>query len=820
LFGVLAALPLYAAEATLSGRVVDEDDTPVRQARVVVSASPQGNTWNAVTGPDGTFSLVLPSPGDFLISVECEGYYPLERKPVRLEASQEFTLTLNSVREVFQSTDVNEKTSPLDMEQTQNQERLSGTEVNNIPFSSSHSLVNSMTLMPGVVQDASGTTHVNGASDNQILYLLNGFNITNPISGRYQTLLAVEGIRSLDLNSARISPQFGQGSAGALAIETEGGTDTWHYTATDFVPGLDTHSGLHLGNWYPRFGVSGPIVRGRAWFSDTFDAEYNESVVTGLPSGQNTNSGWATSNLLHTQWNLTSSNILFSDFLINNNDQNRVGLGALSPVSTTSTLGTREVFISLKDQVYLGHGTLAEFGYAHTDYSSTQTPQGDNLYVISPEGASGNYFVNDTQSASRDEGLVHAYLPQWNFAGTHQFEAGASGDWLSYSADFRDTGYNLVGLNGQLISQTLFSAPARFQVRDTEAAAYLRDTWRVSRRLQFTLGVREDWDQLVKDSAWSPRLGFAWSPFSSSRTKISGGYSITHDAVTLDAFGQPLNQVAATTSYDSSGLPAGPASLTTFAVPGSGLKLPRAQNWNLNWDHQIGQHVYLTAKYIRRRSSDEFAFVNELAPEAPPSLLPFPNGTASGVYQLTNLRRDDYDAVQFSVHQTFSGQYEWTASYVRSRALSNAVLDPSSPQPLETLAQFVPMPWDAPNRFLAWTYLPLPRKNWAVSALADLRSGFPFSVRDQTGVVVGPVDSYRYPLNFDLNLAIERMVTLHGYRFALRGGVDNLLDRPNPTAVNNVLGAPQFLQFVGDEGRHFVVRIRFFGRAGNGGSLP
>jgi hypothetical protein len=67
-------------------------------------------------------------------------------------------------------------------------------------------------------------------------------------------------------------------------------------------------------------------------------------------------------------------------------------------------------------------------------------------------------------------------------------------------------------------------------------------------------------------------------------------------------------------------------------------------------------------------------------------------------------------------------------------------------------------------------------------------------------------------LNFDLNIVIERMLTLHGYRFALRGGMDNVTNQSNPTAVNNVTGTPQFLQFLGDEGRHFVVRIRFFGR--------
>jgi hypothetical protein len=77
-----------------------------------------------------------------------------------------------------------------------------------------------------------------------------------------------------------------------------------------------------------------------------------------------------------------------------------------------------------------------------------------------------------------------------------------------------------------------------------------------------------------------------------------------------------------------------------------------------------------------------------------------------------------------------------------------------------------------------------------VAALADARSGFPLSVEQQTGGVVGAVDSHRYPLNFDLNLAIERMVTLRGYRFALRGGVDNLTNQKNPTAVNNVIGSP------------------------------
>ena len=256
-----------------------------------------------------------------------------------------------------------------------------------------------------------------------------------------------------------------------LAVQTENGTDAFHYTATDFIPGIDIQQGLRLGNWYPRFGVSGPIVRGRAWFSDTcgFRIQRNP-VITGLPSGQNTRSGWAGSNLLHSQVNLTPSNIVFADFLVNVDNQGRVGLAPLNPVSTTSNLHTHEYFASIKDQKYFGHGMLVEFGYAHNEFSNAQTPQGDNLYVISPTGNSGNYFLNSTQAAARDQGLVQAFLPKFQFAGSHQIEVGADVDWLHYTADFQNrTGYQVLGASGRLDFGNAFPVARRsFRVTDTE----------------------------------------------------------------------------------------------------------------------------------------------------------------------------------------------------------------------------------------------------------------------------------------------------------------------------------------------------------------
>lgn len=805
-------------EVRIAGHIRDENGAPV--SGVHISAHPVDSpqpVWQAETGPDGAFSLTLASSGDFLLDASREGYYKLKDQTLHVETglAQDFSFTLATVREVFQSVDVSEQPSPTDIEQTQNEERLAGTEINDILYPNSHSLVNAMKLMPGVVQDSAGGVHFNGSTGNQVQYLLNGFNITNPISGQLNTTLAVEGIRSLDYSSGRYSPELGKGTAGVLAINTDSGTDTFHYTATDFIPGIDLQQGLRMGNYYPRFGVSGPILRKRIWFSDTLDFEYTNTLITGLPRGQNTSTGWSANNLLHFQANLTPRNIVYADFLANLGDQGNLGLGVLDPVSTTQTVHTREYFGSIKDQIYLGNRSMLEFGYAHNDFITSQTPQGDAFYVYSPEGRSGNYFIRSTQQGTRDQALIHGYAPQFHLFGLHQVQAGFDADALQYDGNFSRTGYELLGLSNQLISETTFTGPGSFKVHDTEAAPWLLDTWRIVKRLQIDAGFRWDWDRLADNGAWSPRASFSWAPWASGRTRISGGYAVTRDAVSLAPFGMALDQTALTTSFTGAGTPAGPPAVTSFVLPAGPLQLPAAANWSLNADREITSRLSASVKLLRRRGTDGFDFVNLLAPDAPPSVLPLPDGAAGGVYQLANLRRDDYDSVQLAVHQRFSGQYEWMVSYTRSRALSNALLDSNAAEPLAILPGLEPMPWDAPNRLLGWAYLPLPiqkkKKIWSISAMVDARSGFPFSLQEPDGLISGAVDSHRYPFNLDLNIAIERIITLHNYRFALRLGGDNLTNSKNPTAVENVIGAPTFMQFLGDEGRHYVIRIRFFG---------
>ncbi len=813
-----AAAPWAWGQVILSGHVVDDHDAPIAAARVTVRNGTQPPV-EASSGPTGAFQVTLPAPGAYLAGAAHQGYFELHGQPVHVEAGgAEVTLVLNPQREVFQSVQVGEVPDQVNPEQTDREQHLSGTDVNDIPYPASNSLRNAMKLIPGVTQDPTGSLHFHGGAEYQTQYRLDGFDITNPIDGRYDTRLAVEGVRSLDLETSRETANYGRGSAGSMDIQTETGTDQFHYTATNFIPGLETRDGWTIGDWTPRAGVSGPILKGRAWFSDLFDAEYNSGFISGLPAGQNTNASWAVGNLLHLQVNASRSNILYGDFLSDFDHQAHLGLGPLDPTSTTTALTDRQWIAAVKDSQSWGEGNLFEVGAAWQTIFRSQLPLGDAPYILSPTGRSGNYFLSSREDGRRDQVFVNFFPRARQAWGRHQLQIGADGQWLNYNAHNQRTGFTVLGDSGLPEYQTTFVGSGVFDESNRNASWYVNDHWQPSGTLAIDAGLRLDWDGLVGSTALSPRTGLSWAPFHNARTKLSAGFSVLRDATNLALFSRPLDQQALTVAYSASGMPQ-PAVLNSFEIGGN-LRLPRYDQYSGGAEHAFGHRVSARLEAMRKTGSDGFVYAPVGAPggvptgpiSVQPQLLGYGFG---GLYSLSNLRRDQYDEGTLTVRQNFGDQYGWMASYTRSRALSNAVLDIANDQPFEVLNDFVPMPWDSPNRLIGWAYLPLPwlGKNWALATLVDWRDGFPFNVTNAAGFVVGSVDGSRYPTNFDLNLHIERRFVLRGYRFAIRVGFNNLTDHPNPTAVNNIVGAPQYLQFYGDEGRHLVVRIRMFGHA-------
>jgi hypothetical protein len=192
-------------------------------------------------------------------------------------------------------------------------------------------------------------------------------------------------------------------------------------------------------------------------------------------------------------------------------------------------------------------------------------------------------------------------------------------------------------------------------------------------------------------------------------------------------------------------------------------------------------------------------------------------------YMADNSRYTHYRAAEAALRRTFGKRYQWFASYTRSSATTNAAVQYTIENPILTSQAGGPQPWDAPNRFLVGGWVPVD-KNWFpqflrpivgvtdFQLLSEFHTGFPFSATTENGYLAGAPNGWRFPDYFSVNLAIERQFHFHGYLWALRGGMVNVLDRANPNVVNSDADSPQFLLFGRGQPRAVSFRLRFLGR--------
>ncbi|MEX2260971.1 MAG: carboxypeptidase regulatory-like domain-containing protein [Bryobacteraceae bacterium] len=804
----------FGAEVRLTGRVTDETGAPVAGAKVFLTVPER---LEAATDATGVFHLAAPAPGAFPIAAEREGFFRLKERLIELQdGNNEIALELNRARAVFESVDVPAVLNTVDATQVASQETLTGKQILFVPFPSTNSLRNALRIVPGVVQDSRGGIHINGGSEDQTLYTLDGFNVSDPLTGRFESRLSVESVQEVELYSGRFSAEYGKGSAGTLAVKTTSGDDKLRYSGTNFVPGIENRKGLMIGNWTPRVNLSGPIVKGRAWFSNSLDARYDQTRLEDIQEGPDTMKSWRYSNLLRNQINLTPSNILYTGFLVNYWNAPRTGLSVLDPIETTVDRRSRQWFVHVKDQMYFTRGALFEIGYAANRTFGREIPQGHNLYVFRPEGKGGTYFMDATRKASRDQLLGNFFLPSFSWRGGHRLKMGVDLNRVSYWQDARRTGIDYYGNGRTALRRVLFAGSGRLSESNWESGAYIQDAWRAKSNLTIEAGLRHDWDRILGNHRASPRIGFAWSPWGLEHTRISGGYAIVFDATSLRLFTRPLDQYSLTTYFQRDGsIGRGPA-VSLYSIDRStDLRSSRYGNWSLGLAQALPWNLYVRVDWLRKRGYDGFTYANSITADrpAPPDLLEaFGATTFDAIYRLGNDRRDRFDSLHVQLRKTFGTQYEVMGGYTRSRAFSNAVVDVNVDDPIIITENVGPMPWDTPNRLVSWGVLPTFWKNWSTSYLMDWRTGFPFSIQDDEGRLQGKVNSLRFPTYFELNIHAERRFVFRGYRWAFRMGLNNITNRRNPTLVNNNTAAAQFLTFYGGQGRTTNFRIRWLGR--------
>ena len=500
-------------------------------------------------------------------------------------------VTLNHIREFSEQVNVVYSPPAIDPAKTQASETLSSENIIDLPFPVTRDIRYALPLLPGVLQDSTGQLHVDGASTRQVYDQIDGFNVSDPATGQFLTRVSVDALRSADVASSRYSTEFGKGSGGVISLRTGMGDDHWRVTGTDSFPGVEDRRGLNVNNWTPRGLVSGPIRTGKAWFMDALEGEYDLTIFTELPAGADRYSIWRGSNLSKVQMNLAQNNNLTVSLLVNSLFSPHSGLDPLDPISTTQRYSTNAYMFTAKDQHLFQNGMLLEAGVATSSFYSSLVPMGDQTYVVTPNGTSGNYYLTNHGQGGRTEGIGNLFLPPLHAAGKHEFKLGIDFDRLDDHQEFSRQPYLVERADGTLSRRVSFTNAPPFTRYDVEASGYAQDRWSVTPRWLLEPGLRFDADEIVRGVAASPRLASTFMVKRNGDSKISWGIGVYRDPSNLDILTRSLTGTRTDSFYDASGLNLlQPPVLSTFTINPDQLRFSFVTNASVAFEQKLHAH--------------------------------------------------------------------------------------------------------------------------------------------------------------------------------------------------------------------------------------
>lgn len=785
--------PLPAGQLQVT--VMDQNGQPLALVIVIVQQNDKTVARERST-PSGNAVLRQLVPGTYKVLVEKQGFYTTVVPKLEIVSGQQVPLEvrLQPVREYKEEIEVTAEPSQIDPEESSSSQSITATEISNIPYSSTRDYRNVLPYIPGVIADRGGQIHVAGATTQEIQDYLDGFEVSQPVSGSLTMRLNPDSLRKIDVRSSRYSAQFGKGSGGLLDLQVQDGDNRFRMNATDFVPTVQNVKGIQINNWTPRAYVSGPLVRDKVWFDLSHEGETDYNVIKELPDGADTNRLWRTADLARLKMNLTPGNVLTGNVLMNVQDSQHSGMTPVDPISVSTNNHSYLYLLGLKDQITVAKDTLVEFGAALHRSQASSLPMGSLPYELGILARSGNYYVTNRNYSTRTQGFANLFLRPWKLAGTHQFTVGGRADRVIYHAKIDRGPIQFFDIDNALVREVTFSQTPAFGLSTVESSAYVQDRWSPIQRVLIEPGARWDRDSFLQRNFFSPRIAATVLAARESETKISAGIGIYYDRTNLGLVSNAAQGVRSNTFF----VPAPQSFSDSFTVDPRLLSMPRYKNWSISVDRRFPWKIYARVEYLSRHGAHGWAF----------------EGQPGSGFTLLGNKKDRYDAAQFTLRKELKSGYPMLIAYTRSKATSNKTVDFSIDAFLEGNQASGTLPWDAPNQLVAWGSYPMPWKlkkfDFAWSMI--WHSGFPFVTIDEFGQIVSGPGQFRFPDFFTVDPAVERKFVFHGYRWAARIGIDNVTDRSNPFVVDNNVNSPSFLTFFGTGHRTVNGRIRFLGK--------
>jgi len=797
----------------IKGKVVAE--TPGQRkllAGVVVhlSGGPQADKIiQASSDEEGSYSFTGLVAGDYVISVELQGFQRFEQKViVQIEATVELNILLQPIP---LSETVTTKADPMDVGKTESNAPgvVTSATLRDAPLID-QKFQDSLPLLPGVVRGPDGTLNIKGTRPNQSGILVSSLNVTDPVTGSPAIELPLEAVEAIQVYSNPYSAEYGKFTGAVTTIETRSGSNDWRYLVTGVLPRPRLRDGkiYGIGAVTPRIAVGGPILKDRLFFFQSFEYRFvrtNVPSLEELEEHQRDIQRESFDSFSRLDYNINSSNRLTVSLSVFPQKLDYFNLNTFNPAETTANFHERGWFIAANEQATFKGGALLQSSFSVKQFDVDIFGNSGAPYRLTPDRNFGGWFDRQNRESRRYEWLeIYNFAPrQWR--GSHALKTGFNFSHADYNGTDRGSPVRVQRADGTTSQLIEFSGDGFLRRRQEEFSAFVQDKWGVSRRLTLDLGLRYDRDQIGRENNFAPRFGFAFLPFASERTVVRGGFGLFYDKIPLNigAFEQYQNLLVTTFGRDGSTVTDGPR-LFRNTGPGD-LKNPYSIAWGVQMDHELMPRLLLRLGYEERHARRDFI------------IEPAVQTDGSSTLMLLNTGRSRYREFQAVARLRAQEKRNIFLAYVRSQARGD-LNDFNSyfgnlRRPVIRPNEYGPQSFDVPNRLLFWGDFGLPFDVVATPVL-DWRNGFPFSLLDEEQNYVGPRGAGgRFPSFLTLDVQVTKGVRIpfRGKKYKGRVGLTifNITDHWNPRDVQNNLASTQFGSFYNSPGISFRTKFEF-----------
>src|SRR5262249_8980415 len=601
---------------------------------------------------EGAFAIDGLPPGTYDIEASAPGLKTAITAEVKPGAVSDVSLEL-SVSAVTDSVDVT-ASDPPPAEESADKTTIGQSTVEKAP-NQNERIESLLPLVPGVVRGPDGRINMKGAQSTQAGWLVNSANVTDPATGGNAINLPIDVVSSVQVISNPYDPEYGKFTGAISSVETRTSNfNKFHVSAQNFIPRARDRDGhiVGIGAFPPRVTFTGPILKDKLAFTQSFEYRFVRTPVESLPPLQRDSKLESFDSFSQFDLKINDRQTATMSVAVFPEKLDYLGLNTFTPQPSTPDLHRRGFQVSGQHRYAAASGALLSSQISYQRSDADLLPNSDAPYRLLVETTEGGFFNQQKRHTDRMEWQELYQSSAKHFYGVHQLKAGFDFSHSSYDGRQQFSPVDIVGVAGFALQRIEFGAPAKFSVHQNEFAWFVGDQWTVSPRLTVDLGLRFDTDSVTDATHAAPRAGFTFALTSDRKTLLKAGGGLFYDRV-------PLNAAAFPDFPNRTILDLNPTGAIVSSVPYSnvitrGIKNPRSGAWNVELDRQVVEHLLVRVAYQQRNTIDDLV------------LAPFTTANGS-LLSLANRGRDFYREFQIT------GRYQMrrhtvNASYVRSRA--------------------------------------------------------------------------------------------------------------------------------------------------------